>query len=117
MTERHVRTIHRWIWSPLEDVPEHGWLPIAREYCLSFHAPQHFPCGYALVHCEMLHDHYLAALEDHRLIVLDDLHSHEVIPACIAIALGPQYRVSLKDTVRQMLVKLAKHHPQYLPEH
>lgn len=119
--ERHIRTIKRWIWSPLEETPEKGWLPIAREYCLHFIAPAHFDCGsrggYALCHCEMLHCHYEAARQDPRLKVLDDLHSHEPIPEDMAAALGPRFHVSIKDSLRQALVKLGKHDLHFLPEH
>ena len=114
--EPHVRTIYRWVWSKLENVPGEGWKPIAREYAVRWHAPNHFDCGWALCHCEMMHEQYEAALLDPRLMVLDDLHSHAPIPEQVAIALGPKFGVSLKDTAREMLVKMSRHHLSYLPE-
>lgn len=66
----------------------------------------------------MLHHHYKEAVstEDDRFIVLDDLHSRNPVPAAVATALGQRYGVSMKDTVREMLVKLGAQHSSYLPE-
>ena len=99
----------RWVFGPLED-GQH----VASEYSIACEYP-HILDGHALALCRMNAHQLAAARKDPRLTVLPSLHEHAQVPDHVADH-HAHHGVQRGMKLHEMLLTLAKVHPNFEPE-